>query len=424
MVMCVPIVSLRRGEPVVAATELPTRAARSEPALTGSTEPDPPGPPGPPSQSLCREVRPEGSPPEAPTHGAQHTPPEEAHLAQMEDSNLDGKLQTDILPVHPLQYSTKTTRSKVNKERLRAKANELAALSEPVLQANSCGPWSEEEDMALRTSVRVLCKGTEYEHCIPWSIIAIAVPGRSGKQCRERYVDHIHDDLTDLPFERDEAEQAIILFHKYDRKWSLIARDLQMWRKRRLLPGVRGYASVRQFLKSKSTPTPSLDVRESNLPLHGDVGEAVPTPACFYEIVDELFPDLKELLTKAPPKLDAAIGSYDSSSDGGALRLTEDEAVSAFDTDLLNLGPERGPCGGMAMHSTLSDLMPFPSSPKAVQATTLSRSPIQMRVVKRCTPSKVRRSLIATISNDYSSRHCDLFSTINTAMSARGKRIP
>ena len=80
------------------------------------------------------------------------------------------------------------------------------------------GPWTKEEDDTVMTCIRNGIK--------KWSEIATFVPGRIGKQCRERYFNHL--DPSILKGKWSEEEDAILheAQARYGNKWSLIARLL------------------------------------------------------------------------------------------------------------------------------------------------------------------------------------------------------
>lgn len=79
------------------------------------------------------------------------------------------------------------------------------------------GPWSREEDAKLAENVQKF--GAKN-----WSYIAQALPGRIGKQCRERWHNHLNPDIKKNKW-TEEEDRAIIENHRiYGNKWSEIAK--------------------------------------------------------------------------------------------------------------------------------------------------------------------------------------------------------
>lgn len=60
-----------------------------------------------------------------------------------------------------------------------------------------------------------------------WPAIASHVPGRSGKQCRERYKNHLDPCLKKTPFTHDEDLQILRMVEQFGPKWALISEKLQ-----------------------------------------------------------------------------------------------------------------------------------------------------------------------------------------------------
>ena len=59
-----------------------------------------------------------------------------------------------------------------------------------------------------------------------WSVIANQLPGRIGKQCRERWHNHLNPDINKTPWSPEE-DQCILQCHlKLGNKWAEIARVL------------------------------------------------------------------------------------------------------------------------------------------------------------------------------------------------------
>lgn len=82
------------------------------------------------------------------------------------------------------------------------------------------GPWTEEEDQKVRRLV------AEYGPK-KWSKIAAELPGRIGKQCRERWHNHLNPDINKKPWTIEEDRQIIISHGTLGNKWAEIAKTLE-----------------------------------------------------------------------------------------------------------------------------------------------------------------------------------------------------
>ncbi|KAF5187219.1 Transcription factor myb3r-1 [Thalictrum thalictroides] len=81
------------------------------------------------------------------------------------------------------------------------------------------GPWSKEEDERILELV-------EKYGCKKWSVIAQSLPGRIGKQCRERWHNHLNPAIKKHAWTKEE-ELALISAHQiYGNKWAEIAKFL------------------------------------------------------------------------------------------------------------------------------------------------------------------------------------------------------
>ena len=81
------------------------------------------------------------------------------------------------------------------------------------------GSWTAEEDAIL------ISKHAHFGR--KWSQISRFLPGRAGKQCRERYVNHLDPALKKGAEWTDDEEAILISLHKnHGNKWTLIANQL------------------------------------------------------------------------------------------------------------------------------------------------------------------------------------------------------
>ncbi|XP_042504206.1 uncharacterized protein LOC122081242 isoform X2 [Macadamia integrifolia] len=81
------------------------------------------------------------------------------------------------------------------------------------------GPWTKEEDDCIIELV-------ERYGCKKWAVIAKSLPGRIGKQCRERWHNHLNPAIKKDAWTKEE-DLALIHAHQiYGNKWAEIARFL------------------------------------------------------------------------------------------------------------------------------------------------------------------------------------------------------
>lgn len=64
--------------------------------------------------------------------------------------------------------------------------------------------WSDDEDNALRKAVDCI---SNYN----WSLISESLPGRSGKQCRERWANQLNPDLKHDLWTPDEEDRKSVV---------------------------------------------------------------------------------------------------------------------------------------------------------------------------------------------------------------------
>ena len=75
--------------------------------------------------------------------------------------------------------------------------------------------WTEQEDKLLKKAVKKY--GTR------WSKIAMSLPGRIGKQCRERWANHLNPEVSKKEWSREEDLIILSLFKKFGPDWMRIA---------------------------------------------------------------------------------------------------------------------------------------------------------------------------------------------------------
>jgi len=82
------------------------------------------------------------------------------------------------------------------------------------------GAWTPEEDEIVKSLVHSL--GTK-----AWSEIAQQLPGRSGKECRERWLQHLNPNINRTAWTEDEDRLIIKLQHRIGNRWADIAQRIE-----------------------------------------------------------------------------------------------------------------------------------------------------------------------------------------------------
>lgn len=86
----------------------------------------------------------------------------------------------------------------------------------PVIKGK--GSWTAEEDAILRDKRQLYGR--------KWAKIAAHLPGRQGKQCRERFVNHLDPELKKGEWTDDEEAILIAMHQHYGNRWANIAKNL------------------------------------------------------------------------------------------------------------------------------------------------------------------------------------------------------
>ena len=81
------------------------------------------------------------------------------------------------------------------------------------------GPWTKEEDHKLIELVKKF--GPE-----KWSNISTYLPGRLGKQCRERWYNHLNPEVRKTGWSKEEEWALFLLHRKYGNSWSTFSEKI------------------------------------------------------------------------------------------------------------------------------------------------------------------------------------------------------
>jgi hypothetical protein len=81
------------------------------------------------------------------------------------------------------------------------------------------GSWTREEDQRILDFVKA--EGTR-----SWVKLAALLPGRVGKQCRERWVNHLNPEIRHSAFTPEDDKRIIGLHRTHGNKWARIAASM------------------------------------------------------------------------------------------------------------------------------------------------------------------------------------------------------
>ncbi|KAG0283346.1 hypothetical protein BGZ96_012280 [Linnemannia gamsii] len=119
------------------------------------------------------------------------------------------------------------------------------------------GPWTPEEDRQLRMLVNEL--GAE-----KWVLIASRLGSRTGKQCRERWHNHLDPKIDKSPFTAKEDELIFKLFAQFGSKWAEMSK---------MMPGRPDNAIKNHFNTSMQRKRRRLSLQDpSELQMKGEHG--------------------------------------------------------------------------------------------------------------------------------------------------------
>lgn len=88
----------------------------------------------------------------------------------------------------------------------------------PIIRRAKMRRWNLNEDEILVKAVQAVGQN--------WQAVAQLVPGRSVRQCRERYLMSLKPSVNVTPFTKDEDTLVMELYREFGRRWEAIARRL------------------------------------------------------------------------------------------------------------------------------------------------------------------------------------------------------
>ena len=114
-----------------------------------------------------------------------------------------------------------------------------------------------------------------------WELVAQECPGRTGKQCRERWHNHLDHDIRKDAWTLEEDRMLLELHSKFGNKWADIAKYLpgrtDNASKNHWNSALRRGQNIQHILIDGKLPTAFPD---GIPPVPGAAGEASPAPAC------------------------------------------------------------------------------------------------------------------------------------------------
>jgi len=84
------------------------------------------------------------------------------------------------------------------------------------------GPWSTEEDDILMDKLKAVKPGES----VSWTAIAKAIPGRTAKQCRERYTLSLDPQISRGPWTEAEDECIIRMYAEHGSRWAKMRQEI------------------------------------------------------------------------------------------------------------------------------------------------------------------------------------------------------
>jgi len=145
--------------------------------------------------------------------------------------------------------------------------------------------WTEEEDNKLLSLV------SHYGEYGYWVSISVKMQSRTGKQCRERYLNHLNPDIKHTPWTKEEDQQLMSLFALHKNRWCKYLHHLpgrsdnaikQRWR-------LINRAKARCARGAKSCPSGVTALTDQSISNDDQLKEFFDThewPSCLHQVVN------------------------------------------------------------------------------------------------------------------------------------------
>ena len=130
------------------------------------------------------------------------------------EKSTEDKKDKEISPILNINWN------KISEKFVNKNARQCQTRWQNILDPNRIkGPWTKEEDLKLIELVKQF--GPE-----KWSNISTYLPGRLGKQCRERWYNHLNPEIRKTGWSKEEEWALFLLHRKYGNSWSTFSEKI------------------------------------------------------------------------------------------------------------------------------------------------------------------------------------------------------